>query len=94
MKTGYVYILTNYANTVLYTGVTAALKKRVYEHKEKLVEGFSSKYNICKLVFYEVCDDISEAIAREKNIKSGSRGRKIKLVESMNSEWRDLYNDL
>jgi putative endonuclease len=93
-KTGYVYIMTNKNNTVLYTGVTSDLGKRVWQHKEKLVEGFTKRYNIVKLVYYEVCPDVVSAIAREKQIKGGSRQNKVNLVNSRNPEWRDLYNDL
>jgi putative endonuclease len=87
-------MMTNKRNTVLYTGVTDDLKRRVYEHKEKLVDGFTKKYNIIKLVFYEVFEDIDNAILREKQIKSGSRQNKIELVNSMNKEWQDLYEEL
>ncbi len=93
-KQAYVYIMTNKRNTVLYTGVTSNLIKRVYEHKEKLVEGFTKKYNIEKLVYYEVFDDITNAIMREKQIKAGSRKKKIELIESMNKDWKDLYEEL
>ena len=86
--------MTNKNNSVLYTGVTNDLKRRVYEHKNKLVEGFTKKYNIYKLVFYEVYDDINNAIAREKQIKSGSRAKKIKLIEEMNSRWNDLFDEV
>jgi len=86
----YVYIMTNKRNTVLYTGVTNNLKKRVYEHKEKLTGGFTKKYNITKLVHYEVFEDIEIAILREKQIKAGSRQKKIDLVNSQNEEWADL----
>lgn len=86
--------MTNKNNAVLYTGVTNDLKRRVYEHKNKLLDGFTKKYNVDKLVFYEVYDDINNAIAREKQIKSGSRVKKIKLIEEMNSGWKDLFNDL
>ncbi len=86
----YVYIMTNKRNTVLYTGVTNNLKKRVYEHKEKLTDGFTKKYNITKLVHYEVFEDIEIAILREKQIKAGSRQKKIDLVNSQNEEWADL----
>jgi putative endonuclease len=89
-----IYIMTNKHNTVLYTGITSNLNKRVYEHKEKLVEGFTKRYHITKLVYYEVCDDVHSAIAREKQIKAGSRRKKIELIESMNKEWRDLYEEL
>ncbi len=86
--------MTNKTNRVLYTGVTNDLKRRAYEHKEKLVKGFTKRYNICKLVFYEVCDDIENAILREKQIKGGSRKKKIELVNSINKEWCDLYEML
>ncbi len=90
----YIYIMTNKGNTVIYTGVTNNLKRRVYEHKEKMAEGFSKKYNITKLVYYEVFEDVENAILREKQIKSGSRQKKNELVSSMNKEWRDLYEEL
>jgi putative endonuclease len=93
-KFGYVYILTNHSDKVLYTGVTSNLVKRVYEHKDKMVEGFTKKYNIDKLVYYEVFDDIESAIEREKQIKAGSRKKKIELIESVNPEYRDLYYGL
>jgi len=93
-KNYYVYILTNKENKVLYTGVTNNLKRRVYEHKTKLVEGFTKRYNIVKLVYYEFSSDIEGAISREKQIKGGSRAKKIALVDSMNAEWRDLYDEL
>jgi len=93
-KQGYVYILTNRYNTVLYTGVTSDLKKRVWEHKQKLVHGFTKRYNVTKLVYYEVIDDIASAIAREKQIKAGSRQKKIDLVNGLNPQWRDLYDEL
>ncbi len=86
--------MTNKNNTVLYTGVTNDLPRRVYEHKNKLLEGFTKKYNIDKLVFYEVYDDINNAIAREKQIKGGPRAKKIKLIEEMNSGWKDLFNEI
>jgi putative endonuclease len=87
----YVYIMTNKHNTVLYTGITNDLRRRIYEHKEKLVAGFTEKYNITKLVYYEVFDDVENAISREKQIKAGSRQKKIQLITSINREWRDLY---
>ena len=86
--------MTNKNNTVLYTGVTNDVVKRVYEHKEKLVKGFTKKYNINKLVYYEMSNDVHVAIAREKQIKGGSRKKKIELNESMNSEGKDLYSEL
>ena len=95
MKSGYcVYMMTNKGNAVVYTGVTSDLKRRVHEHKEKLVDGFTRKYNIHKLVYYKVFEDIENAILREKQIKGGSREKKNELINSMNKEWRDLYGDL
>ena len=94
MKPGFVYIITNRNNTVLYTGVTSQLVQRMYQHKQKLVEGFSKKYNCHKLVYFECGDDIEACIAREKQIKAGSRNKKVQLIESMNPEWRDLYPDI
>ena len=85
--------MTNKTNRVLYTGVTNDLKRRVYEHKNKLVEGFTKKYNIGKLVYHEVCEDIEGAILREKQIKGWLRVKKIALIESINPEWRDLSLD-
>jgi len=79
---------------VLYTGVTNDLIRRVYEHREKLVAGFTRKYNVTKLVYYEVFDEIEDAISREKQIKAGPRRNKVQLINSMNSEWRDLYEEL
>lgn len=90
----YVYILTNNNNRVLYTGVTNDLKRRVYEHKEGLVKGFTKKYNVSKLIYYEVSEDIYSAISREKQIKAGSRQKKIELINSMNEGWRDLYDEI
>ena len=79
---------------MLYTGVTNDLQRRVYEHKSKLLEGFTKKYNITKLVYYEIFEDANAAISREKQIKAGSRQKKIDLVNSLNQEWKDLYNEL
>ena len=87
------YIMTNKNNKVLYTGVTSNLFKRVAEHKDKMVSGFTSRYNITKLVHYEEYNTMEEAIAREKQIKGGSRQKKIDLVNSKNPEWKDLYNE-
>ncbi len=87
-------MMTNKNNTVIYTGVTSSLIKRAYEHKNKLVDGFSKKYNLTKLVYYEVFEDIISAIAREKQIKAGSRQKKISLVESNNKKWDDLYKSI
>jgi len=90
-KQYFVYIMTNSHNKVLYTGITNNLKKRVYEHKEKLISGFTKKYNVSKLVYYETYQDPENAILREKQIKAGSRQKKIDLVNSVNGEWLDLY---
>jgi len=89
-----VYILTNKNNTVLYTGVTNNLKRRVLEHKQNQGSVFTSKYKIHKLVYYEVTTDINAAILREKQIKAGSRQKKIDLINSMNKEWIDLYEKI
>ncbi len=93
-KQYFVYIMTNPKNTVLYTGVTNDLKKRVYEHREKLLDGFTKKYNIAKLVYYEVFRDSYNSIVREKQIKGGSREKKIDLIDSFNPKWQDLYDKL
>ncbi|MBI3585112.1 MAG: GIY-YIG nuclease family protein [Nitrospinae bacterium] len=90
----YIYIMTNQNNTTIYTGITNNLKRRVFEHKEKLVEGFTKRYNIIKLVYYEVVGDVSSAILREKQIKGGSRAKKIALIKGLNKGWKDLYNEL
>ena len=90
MKTYYVYIMTNHKKGTLYTGVTNDLERRIYEHKLKLVPGFTQKYGLNRLVFYEDTDDVSAAISREKQIKGWLRKKKIALIESMNPEWRDL----
>ena len=93
-KLYFIYIMTNNNHTTLYTGVTGNLKKRIYEHKKKLVDGFTKRYNIKKLVYYEVFRDPANAVQREKQIKAGSRRKKLDLIESMNPEWKDLYNDI
>ncbi len=93
-KQYYIYIMTNKLNSVLYTGVTSDIEKRTYEHKLKLIEGFTKKYNIDKLVYYEVFDDIDNAIAREKQIKAGSRQKKIDLIASINPSWKNLSIEL
>jgi putative endonuclease len=89
-----VYILTNRRHTVLYTGVSSELKRRVHQHREKLLPGFTSRYNVSKLVYYECSEDASAAITREKQIKAGSRRKKIDLVNDFNPGWRDLFDDL
>lgn len=93
-KQYYIYIMSNKNNTCLYTGVTNNLKRRVYEHRNKLVEGFTKRYNVTKLVYYEICGDPYNAITREKQIKKGSRHKKDDLITRMNSEWRDLYDEI
>ena len=90
----YIYILTNKNNTVLYVGITNDLIRRIYEHKNKLCDGFTKKYNIDKLIYYETCGDSLSAIAREKQIKAGSRKKKVSLIESINTEWEDLYSSI
>ena len=86
----YVYILTNEHHTVLYTGVTNDLERRCYEHKHKLIKGFTQKYNVDKLVYFEQFDYIDLAIAREKQVKGYSRVKKIALINQMNKEWKEL----
>ena len=89
MKQYYVYIMTNNSGT-LYTGVTDDLVRRVHEHKNKLIEGFTKKYNITRLVYYEITSDVKAAIQREKQIKGWLRRKKITLIEAANLEWHDL----
>jgi putative endonuclease len=84
--------MTNKRNDVLYTGITNNLKKRVNEHKEKLVDGFTKKYNINKLVYYEIFDSSCSAITREKQIKGTSRQKKVNLIKTLNPDWDDLYD--
>ncbi len=93
MKTYYVYIMTNKKNGTLYIGVTGNLERRVYEHKQKLIEGFTKKYNLHKLVYYESGTDVSSAITREKQLKKWLRKWKIELIEKENPDWVDLAND-
>lgn len=90
----YVYLLANKHNNVLYTGVTNDLIRRVYEHKNKMVAGFTQKYNVDRLVYFEVCSGIVVAIEREKQIKGWSRKKKQELINSLNPEWDDLYRSL
>ena len=95
MKNNYfVYLITNWNNKVIYIGITNNLQRRVFEHKNKLVEGFTSRYNLNKLVYYEITTDVNSAIAREKEIKKWRREKKNKLVESLNPEWKDLIAEL
>jgi putative endonuclease len=94
LKQPCVYILTNDRNTVLYTGVTSDLKARIHQHREKLLAGFTTRYNVSKLVYYETGSEMAGAIAREKQIKAGSRQRKMDLINAMNPTWRDLYDEI
>ena len=94
MKKGYVYILTCFNRKVLYVGVTSDLIRRVAEHRNKLVDGFSKRYNLDWLVYYECFDSVTDAITREKQIKGGSREKKIALINSVNPHWNDLYEDI
>jgi putative endonuclease len=89
-----VYILTNQHNRVLYTGVTGDLKARVHQHREKVLMGFTARYNVFKLVYYEAGYDATGAITREKQIKAGSRRKKMELINRVNPGWRDLYDSL
>jgi len=90
----YVYIATNKNNTVLYTGMTNNLLRRIFEHKHKYISGFTSRYNIVKLVYFEVYIDVNEALKREKQIKAGSRRKKMELITGINSKWKDLYDGI
>ena len=90
----YVYILANWNNKVLYTGVTGNLQRRIYEHKNKLADGFTKKYNVDKLVYFDSTDDIREAIKREKEIKGWKRFKKDELIRKFNPDWRDLAEDI
>jgi putative endonuclease len=89
-----VYILTNERHIVLYVGVTSDLKARVYQHREKLLGGFTACYNVFKLVYYEVADEMITAIAREKQLKAGSRQKKIDLINAFNTHWQYLYDEI
>lgn len=93
MQTFYVYILTNHTNTVLYTGVTNDIMRRTSEHRQKLNDGFSERYNAYKLVYVESCSRHADAIAREKQIKKWRREKKIALIETINPEWKDLISE-
>jgi putative endonuclease len=89
-----IYIMTNAHHTVLYTGVTNNLARRVYEHRNGVGGIFTKKYNVCKLVYYELGEDVNAVIAREKQIKGGSRKKKLDLINKMSPEWKDLYEDI
>ena len=90
----YVYILSNWNNKVIYVGMTNNLERRIYEHKNKLIEGFTKRYNISKLVYYETMTDVNDAIRREKEIKKWRREKKNLLIESINAGWKDLSEDV
>lgn len=94
MNNYYVYILTNFTNTVLYAGITNDLKRRVYEHKNHLIDGFTDKYNCNRLVWYESTADVKSAILREKQIKKWKREFKENIINKFNPEWKDLYDSL
>jgi putative endonuclease len=89
-----VYILASKRNGTLYVGVTSELIKRIWQHKNNVVDGFTQKYSVHSLVYYELTDEMAAAIAREKQIKGGSRAKKLALIESLNPGWRDLYDDI
>ena len=89
----YVYMMSNWNNKVLYTGVTNNLERRVYEHKNKLIKGFTAKYNINKLVYYDYTNDVTSAITMEKKIKGWDRQKKNELIESINPQWKDLSDE-
>ena|SRR5260221_2719478 len=89
-----IYIMANRRNGTLYTGVTSNLVQRVYEHKNALVSGFTTQYSCKMLVYYEICENMWCAIEREKQIKGGSRKKKLALIETMNPQWQDLYESL
>jgi putative endonuclease len=95
MKSAFIYIITNKNNTTIYVGVTSNLKQRIIQHREKkYAKSFSAQFNLNKLVYYESLTSIVTAIAREKQLKAGSRAKKIALIEQLNPEWLDLFEDL
>ena len=94
MKQPAVYIMASRRNGTLYTGVTSNLARRAYEHREGLIKGFTTQYGCKLLVWFENYDRMADAIAREKQLKAGSRAKKLALIEGMNPSWRDLYEDL
>ena len=89
-----IYLLTNKPHGTLYTGVTSNLVKRIGEHKNKVTRGYSARYNLTRLVYFELFDEMYEAISREKQIKAGSRRKKLELIERLNPEWKDLYREI
>lgn len=92
-KNYFIYILTNTYNTVFYTGVTNDLTRRVYEHKNKLVEGFTKKYNLWKLIYFEECNDVMQAIEREKQIKDYRREKKLILIKTINPQFKEIKTE-
>jgi putative endonuclease len=90
----YIYITSNMNNTTIYIGVTSDIVRRIYQHKSGEIEGFTSKYKVDKLVYYEIFDSIEDAIAREKQLKGWSRKKKNILIEKQNPEWKDLWNEI
>lgn len=94
MKQPAVYIMASQRNGTLYTGVTSNLPKRIYGHKHSIMDGFAKKYCCKMLVFYELLDSMESSLIREKQIKAGSRKKKLSLIESINPEWKDLYEEL
>lgn len=93
-KQGFVYILFSKPNGTLYVGVTSDLVKRIYEHKQKIAKGFTQKYNVDRLGYYEICESMESAIMREKQLKAGKRQTKIDLIQKQNPQWEDLYETL
>ena len=94
IKNYYVYILASKRNGTLYIGVTSDLAKRIYEHKHSLIKGFTKKYNVDRLVYYETTEDVESAILREKRLKKWKRQWKVELIEQKNPNWKDLYYDI
>jgi putative endonuclease len=93
-KSYYVYILASRKNGIIYTGITSNLKKRAFEHKNNIFKRFTEKYNVKKLVYFEIHDHIEIATLREKRIKKWKRSWKVEIIEKMNPEWKDLYDDI
>jgi putative endonuclease len=93
-KRGYVYMLMNNMNTVIYVGVTSNLKERIWQHRNRLAEGFTKRYHVTKFVYFEVFDSVTDAIAREKQLKAGPRRAKERLVRNFNPELRDLFDEI
>ena len=94
MKNYYIYIMANKTNTTIYIGVTSDLIKRVWQHKNKVIDGFTKRYNVNKLVYYEETTDVNSAIAREKQLKGWNRAKKNQLIEKVNPNWDDLYDGI